>query len=84
MFFFYRFQLAKVNNKTWLLNVTNENKWFFIIGYQESTVSRSKREIGERKSAGKASLLSGKNKMLVGFLLDIVIFKKRYICLICL
>lgn len=30
-------------------------------------MSRSKREIGERNSVGKASLLSDKNKMLVGF-----------------
>lgn len=48
-------------------------------------MSRSKREIGERKSVGKAFLLSGKNKMLVGFfLMDIVIYKKLNIYLICL
>lgn len=36
-------------------------------------MSRSKREIRERKSVGQASLLSGKNQMLVGFFMDIFI-----------
>lgn len=66
--FFYSFQPTKVSNTTWLLSVSGESNWLFITGYQGSTGSRSKREIGERKSVGKASLLSGKNKKLVGFL----------------
>lgn len=42
-----------------------------IIGCQDLASARSKREIGERKHVGKATLLSGKNKVLVGFLTHI-------------
>lgn len=53
-----------------------------IAGYQESTVSRSKREIRERKTVGKASLLSGKNKVLVGFFHMYSHIEKLHLCLV--